>query len=158
VSRHERFVAKEVEIRGVETFLPTTTEVHVWSDRRKKVEVPLFPGYLFIRANLSPAIHRAVLFARGVVDFIAMGGEPIPIPAEQIANIQRLLATNSRCMGHPFLKIGERVRIRGGALDGVEGILSRVDGGTRLVVSIDGINRSLAMRLEGYELEAVTND
>jgi hypothetical protein len=84
---------------------------------------------------------------------ITMGGEPIPIPDEQIESVQKLLTNNVPCRAHPFLKIGQRVRVRGGSLDGVEGILVRVNGEKGLVVSIDAISRSLALRIEGYDVE-----
>lgn len=155
MSRHERFVAHELESQGVTSFLPSVTEIHRWSDRRKKIERPLFPGYLFVHGSMSPQIRRAVLFARGVAGFITMRGEPIPIPDEQIENVQRLLANDIPCMVHPFLKIGQRVRIRGGSLDGVEGILTGFNGDKGLVVSIDSIQRSLAVRIEGYDVEVV---
>jgi len=155
MSRHERFVANELEYQGVTSFLPSITEIHRWSDRRRKVERPLFPGYLFVRAAMSAQLRRAVLFARGVAGFITMKGDPIPIPDEQIENVQKLLANDIPCIAHPFLRIGQRVRIRGGSLNGVEGILTAFNGHRGLVVAIDGIQRSLAVRIEGYDVETV---
>ena len=155
VSRHEKFVAHELECQGVTSFLPSITEIHRWSDRRRKVERPLFPGYLFVRGAMSSQLRRVVLFARGVAGFITMRGEPIPIPDDQIENVQKLLANDIPCIAHPFLRIGQRVRVRGGSLDGVEGILTAFNGQKGLVVAIDGIQRSLAVRIEGYDVEIV---
>ncbi len=84
-----------------------------------------------------------------------MGGAPVPIPNEQIESVQKLLANNFRCAAYPFLKIGQRVRIRGGALDGVQGILTAHNGHKGLVVSLEGIQRSLAVHIEGYDVEVV---
>ena len=156
--RHERFVAQEIAYRGVETFLPTITEVHRWSDRKKKVEVPLFPGYVFVRTHMSADVRRKVTFARGAVAFVAMGGQPVPIPDDQIAALQQLLAQKIPFFPHAFLRIGQRVRIRGGSLDGLVGILSRFEGSDRLVVSVDGIQRSLAIHVAGYEIEPASSD
>ncbi len=153
MSRHERFVAHQLETQGVTTFLPTFTEIHRWSDRRKKVELPLFSGYLFVHAVMSPQVRQSVLFARGTAGFITMGGKPIPVPDEEIESVQKLLTNNVPCRAYPFLKIGQRVRVRGGSLDGVEGILVRFNGEKGLVVSIDAISRSLALRIEGYDVE-----
>jgi transcription antitermination factor NusG len=155
MSRHERVVCYELETQGVTTFLPSVTEVHRWSDRRKKVERPLFPGYLFVHGSMSPQVRRAVLFSRGVAGFITMSGEPVPIPDEQIETVHRLLANDIPCAAHPFLRIGQRVRVRGGALDGVEGILTGFNGSKGLVVSVESIQRSLAVRIEGYDVEVV---
>ena len=154
-SQHEKFVAGQLECQGVTAFLPTVTEIHRWSDRRKLVEQPLFRGYLFVRGSLTPAFRRTVLVARGVVSFITMQGEPVPVPDEQIEVIQRLLNHKIACMTHPFLKVGQRVRVRGGALDGVEGIFTCCNKDQSLVISIDAIQRSLAVRIEGYDVEAV---
>lgn len=154
-SQHERFVVGQLECQGVAAFLPTVTEIHRWSDRRKIVEMPLFRGYLFVRGALTPTFRRTVVMARGVVSFITMQGEPVPIPDEQIDSIQRLLRHKIACQAHPFLKVGQRVRVRGGALDGVEGILTCCNKDQSLVISIDAIQRSLAVRIEGYDVEAV---
>lgn len=155
MSRHERLVSCELESQGITTFLPSVTEVHRWSDRRKKVERPLYPSYLFVRGSMSPQIRRAVLFSRGVAGFITMGGQPTPIPDEQIASVQTLLTHGITCAAHPFLKVGQRVRIRGGALDGVEGMLTGFNGEKGLLISIDSIQQSLAVRIEGYDVEVV---
>lgn len=154
-SRHERVVAHELESQGVTSYLPLIAEIHRWSDRRRKVELPLFPGYLFVHAAMSPAVRKAVLFSRGVASLITMNGEPLAIPDEQIDMVHKLLANEIPCMAHPFLKIGQRVRVRGGALDGMEGILTGFNGETGLVVSIDSIQRSLAVRIQGYDVEVL---
>lgn len=153
MSRHERIAAYHLRTHGIATFFPTVTEIHRWTDRRKQVEMPLFPGYLFIHALLSQQIRRIVLLARGIAGFVAMGGEPVAIPDEQIVSVERLLASHLRCSPYPFLKIGQRIRVRGGALDGIEGVLVRVEGEKALVVRVEAISRSLAVRLEGYDIQ-----
>jgi len=154
-SRHERVVDAQLREQGVSTFLPMITQTQRWSDRRKLVDFPLFSGYVFVHADVSPQMRRIVHFARGVVGFVAMRGEPIPIPDEQIDNVQELLAKNIRCGAHPFLKVGQRVRIRGGSLEGLEGILVAHNGDRKLVVSVDTIQRSFSVRIEGYDVEAL---
>jgi transcription antitermination factor NusG len=84
-----------------------------------------------------------------------MSGEPVPIPEEQIESVQKVLASSVRCTAHPFLKVGQRVRIHGGALDGIEGVLTGRNSHDRLVVSIEGIQRSLQINIDGYEVEAL---
>jgi len=152
-SRHERIVAHQLNGAGLTTFVPHVVELHHWSDRLKQVEVPLFPGYVFLYAPLSPVVKRCVAFARGAVCLVAMQGEPVPIPAEQVETVQRLLTLRASCLPHPYLKAGQRARIRGGALDGIEGRFTWVNGQSGLVVSIDNISRSLLVRVEGYRIE-----
>jgi len=154
-SRHERVVAAQLREQGVSTFLPLITRMQRWSDRRKLVEFPLFSGYIFVHATVSPQIRRIVLFTRGVAGFIAMRGEPLPIPDEQIDTVRNLLAKNVYCAAHPFLKVGQRIRIRGGSLDGLEGILVAHNGDRKLVISVNPIERSFSIRLEGYDVEVL---
>jgi transcription antitermination factor NusG len=131
------------------------THIQRWSDRRKLVELPLFSGYLFVHAIVSPQIRRIVLFARGVAGFLAMGGDPLPIPDEQIDHVKEVLAKHPCCAAHPFLKVGRRVRIRGGALEGLEGILVAHNGDQKLVISVDAIERSFSIHIDGYDVELV---
>jgi len=154
LSRFERIVAQDVAKRGINTFLPTITEVHRWSDRRKKVEVPIFAGYVFVYACMSAQVRRSATCTRGAMGFVTMQGEPVSIPNEQMQAIQKLLGSRAECSPYPFLKIGQRVRVRGGALDGIEGRLVRSEGDRKLVVSIEAISRSLALHIDGYDLEA----
>lgn len=152
-ARHEKIVALRLHERGVPVFLPLVTEVRRWSDRRKLVEFPLFSCYVF--AKLPPTNEGLVTALRinGVFSVVGMRGEGTPIPDEQIDAVRRLIKERLRWHSHPFLKIGQRVRIRGGALDGVEGILVSRSGESTLVISIDAIQRSLAVRVEGYNVE-----
>jgi transcription elongation factor/antiterminator RfaH len=154
-SRHERVVAAQLTEQGVSTFLPTITQIRRWSDRRKLVEFPLFSGYVFVHAEISRRVRTIVLFSRGVAGFVAMQGEPLAIPDEQIDNVKELLAKNICCASYPFLKVGQRVRIRGGSLEGLEGILVAHNGDRKLVVSVDAIERSFSIQLDGYDLEVL---
>lgn len=154
-SRHERVVIQQLSSAGFETFLPTITEVHRWSDRKKQVDVPLFSGYTFVRFLYTPSERVRVLQTHGAVGLVGVKGTGIPIPDSQIEDIRKLLTNKVPLRKHGFLRIGQRVRIRGGALDGVEGILVSEDGDRSLVISVDPIQRSLSIRVEGYEVEPV---
>lgn len=152
-ARNEKWVATRLESQGVPTFLPLVAEIHRWSDRRKSVEVPLFSCYVFVR--LLPTIEQRlrVLRLNGVINFVGVGWEGTSVPDEQIDAIRSLLAEKLPWCTHPFVKIGQRVRIRGGAMDGVEGVLVSRNGDRTLVLSIDAIQRSLAIRIDGYDFE-----
>jgi transcription antitermination factor NusG len=141
--------------QGLDTFLPTVVETHRWSDRRKKVEVPLFGCYVFVKLVPSNERRYRVCNVDGVFGFVGVRGEGTPIPEEQIEAVRTLITQQLPWSYHPFLKIGQRVRIRGGSLDGVEGILSARNGDDTLIVSVDAIQRSLAVRIQGYDVEPV---
>lgn len=152
--RAEKRVKTQLGRKGFETFVPFIEEIHRWSDRRQRVEIPLFSGYTFVRTSLSKESRAGVLHTPGVLRFVAFGGEAASVPFKQIEDLQRLLEHKVPCSLHAFLKVGRRVRIRGGCLDGLEGILEQ-RGEKKLVISIECIERSVAMQIEGYELELV---
>lgn len=154
-SRHEKVVAAQLRGRGIDVYLPLVEEIHRWSDRRKRVRVPLFPGYTFFHARESPETVSTIGQIQSVVGIVGVGPGGTSIPDEQIEAVQRLVSHNIPCVKHPFLEVGQRVRIRGGALDGVEGILLAYKAETSLVVSIELIQRSLAVRIEGYDVEVI---
>ena len=152
--RFEKKVFAQLDHQGVEVFLPLLTESHMWSDRRKTVTVPLFPGYAFVHINQSRVSWHAVLQTAGLIRFVSFGGTVLPIPSKQIEDLQLLLQEKGQFSLHPFVHAGQRVRIRGGCLNGLEGTLVQNER-QKLVISIQSIQRSLAIEAEGYELELV---
>lgn len=152
--KHEKLVSERLAERGVETFLPLATKVHQWSDRKKVVQLPLFSCYVFAKFAANRSDQVPVLRVNGVLQLVGSRGEGTPIPNEQIDAVRTLVEGSISWMPYPFLKIGQRVRVRGGALDGVEGILLSKSGSSTLVISVDLIQRSLAVRVEGYQVEA----
>jgi transcription antitermination factor NusG len=153
--RHEKIVVQRLEERGVTTLLPLVTEVHRWSDRKKTVETPLFSCYVFAKFVPNREERLRVLRVEGVFGLVGARGEGTPIPDEQIDAVRSVVSGQVPWSSHPFLKIGQRVRIRSGALNGVEGLLVSRNGDRTLVISVDAIQRSLAVRVEGYAVEAV---
>lgn len=154
-SRHEKLVSRQLESQGIESFLPIVIQTHKWSDRSKQVETPLFSGYAFLRIVHSCDERVRVLRTQGVVSFVGVQGTGIPIPDHQIEDIKTLVASRVPYEERPFLHIGQRVRVRGGALDGMQGILVAENGDRSLVISVEPIQRSLCVRVAGYEVEAV---
>jgi transcription antitermination factor NusG len=152
--RFELKIAAQLQTKGIETFLPVLNEIHRWSDRQKTVSLPLFAGYVFVRLDPSAPARTRVLCTEGVVGFVTTHGDASPIPSRQIDDLRRLLAQKLPCALRAFLQVGQKVRIRGGCLDGLEGMLARSSQKT-LVISIECIQRSLAVTIEGYELELV---
>lgn len=154
-ARHEKMVEHRLRECGMETYLPTVREVHHWSDRKKKVETPLFSCYVFVRCALTPQDRNQVYRIGSVLGFVGGGGAGMAIPEDQIESVRTLLSQTAPWRSHPFVKAGQRVRIRGGALDGVEGVFVSENGDHSLVVSVDVIQRSLAVRIDGYDVEPV---
>jgi transcription antitermination factor NusG len=153
-SRHEKMVADQLEQLGIESFLPLVKSTRKWSDRKKEVELPLFSGYSFVRLALYSADRLRVLRAHGVAGFVGVRGMGIPVPEGQIQSLRTLLANKIPMTDRPFLQVGQRVRIRGGALDGIEGILA-AQGDRDLVISVEPIHRSLSVCIDGYQFEPI---
>jgi transcriptional antiterminator NusG len=151
--RHEKKAARELQASGISTFLPLIREVHRWSDRRQKVEVPLFPGYAFVNIYPVAASQCIVLRASGVEYFVGASGKGTPISPREIEELQRLLASKASFLACGFLQIGQKVRIRSGCLDGMEGILVAQNNDRKLVISVELIHKSVAISVEGYDIE-----
>ena len=154
-SQHEKAVVHQLERNGIETFLPLISEVHRWSDRRKIVQLPLFSCYAFVHMRLLPDLWYKVTQTSGVLGFVGPRREGVPIPESQIEGMKKLLSSNLPYTLCPFLRVGQRVRIRGGALDGIEGIFLSRQGQHTLVISVDGIQKSLAVSIPGYDIESL---
>jgi transcription antitermination factor NusG len=151
-AKHEKRVAAELQERSIETFVPISREVHRWSDRRRVVEAPLFPCYAFVRTVMNPQAQAAVLQHSSVLRWIGFSGTPTPIPEEEICAIQAVLRSGVPVGQHTFVKFGERVRICGGSLDGVEGVLVEHNNDRKLVVSVEAVGRSIAIALHSYQV------
>jgi len=152
--RFEKKVAAQLHSKGFEVFLPLLTQRHTWSDRQKVVRTPLFPGYAFVHLDPSQGSCHAVLQTAGLIRFVSFGGIMPAVPRKQIEDLQLLLQTSGQFSLHAFVRSGQRVRIRGGCLHGLEGILLEQEK-ERLVISIQLIQRSLVLEIKGYELELV---
>jgi transcription antitermination factor NusG len=155
-ARHEKVVNATLQQKGVTTFLPLVSRVHRWSDRQKNVDVCLFPGYAFVHIPPTAEAYVNVLRTAGVVSFIGNGRYGVPIPDKQIEDIQTLFSHGVHCGVFPFLRVGQRVRVRGGCLEGIEGRLVMLKGNRTLVVSVETIQHSIAIGLEGYDVEILS--
>ncbi|HEV2397373.1 MAG TPA: UpxY family transcription antiterminator [Candidatus Sulfotelmatobacter sp.] len=154
-SRHEKLVARQLESQGIQSFLPLINKIHQWSDRRKEVQEPLFSGYAFVHLNQGSDERVRVLKTQGVVNFVGVQGVGTPIPNQEIDNLNTLLASTAEYEERPFLYVGQRVRVCGGALDGIEGILTAENTDRSVVISVGLIQRSLSVRVAGYNVEPV---
>jgi transcription antitermination factor NusG len=145
-SRHEKRIAQQLQERGIEHFLPVYRSVRRWKDRKKELELVLFPGYVFVRLELINRLQ--VLQLPGVVRFVSFNGRPTPLAEENIEALRSGLLQNVRAEHHPFLNVGRRVKVIYGPLSGAQGILIRRRNNCRLVISIDAIMRSVAVEID----------
>lgn len=152
-SRREKKVATELREKGISVFLPLFSEKRQWSDRQRLVELPLFPQYVFVRIPPKTHARIPVLRTAGVTGFVGKRGVGVPIPDSEIDGIRTILAQGMPFSHYSFLNVGKRIRIRGGSLDGVEGILTAINSDATLVVSVELIQRSLAIRIAGFAVE-----
>jgi transcription antitermination factor NusG len=153
--RHEKKVSAELQEKGVSAFLPLISSKRQWSDRSRVVEMPLFPQYVFVRIAQTLHTRVSVLRTNGVSNFVGTRGIGVAIPDEQIERVQTVVTRGITATPHAFLNVGKRIRIRGGALDGLQGILTAVNGDQTLVVSVELIQRSIAIRIAGFSVEPV---
>jgi len=153
--RHEKAVANGLQEKGISVFLPLSSAVHQWSDRRRLIQNPLFVGYVFVRVAESSNDRVSILRTAGVTNFVGNRSVGTPIPDSQVEAVRMIVEQGLPFTPHPFLRIGQRVRIQGGSLDGLQGILVAVNGDQSLVVSVELMQRSLAIRITGYRVEPV---
>ena len=151
--RHEKTVTGALQEKGIDAFLPLFSAKHQWSDRRRTIQLPVFPGYAFVRIAELLDNRIAVLRTNGVIGFVGIRGIGVSIPDDQIAAVHSIVTNVIPFSPYPFLHIGQRVRVCGGSLDGVQGIFLTENRDRSLIVSIQLIQRSLSIRIDGYRIE-----
>jgi len=150
-SRHEKQVVSQLQERHVDCFLPVYRSVRRWKDRRKELDLVLFPGYVFVHMDIRDRLR--VLQLPSVARFVSFGGHPAPISDSEIETLSNGLASGIRAEPHPYLKVGNRVRVKYGPLAGAQGILIRRKEKCRLVLSVDLIMRSVALEVDEADVE-----
>jgi len=143
---HEKRVAWMMDYGGFEWFLPLYECRRRWSDRIKRVELPLFPGYIFCR--FGPVDRVPILKTPSVTRIVGIGNTPVPIDEQEIAAIQAVVKSGLTVSPHPFLRVGQRVRIEGGSLYGLEGLITDVRKRDRVIISVTLLQRSVAVEID----------
>jgi transcription antitermination factor NusG len=156
-SRHEKRVDQHLEMRKIEHYLPLYRTQRKWSDgSRVTLDLPLFPGYIFVCIQRTQRVR--VLEVPGVLAVVGgTGGEPASLPASDIDALRSGLSQRN-AKPHPFLKVGQRARIRSGAFAGMEGVVERMKYSFRVVLTLDSIMQSFAVEVDGEELELLDSD
>ncbi len=153
-SRSEKKVLKLLEDIGIESFLPLITRVKQWSDRKKKVEEPLFRSYLFVNIPLND--YYTVLNVNGVVKFITFEKKPVPVPDNQIIAIKEYLNdTELHSINYEDFKEGELVRVKTGQMKDLVGRFVKINGKHRVIIDIEAVGQSLAVNVARSNVEAV---
>lgn len=151
--RHEKRVYERLEMRAIECFLPLYETVHRWKNGCKvRVELPLFPGYLFLK--IDPRERFKALSLPGAVSIVGSGSGPWPLPDAEIAGLRAGLQER-KFEPHPYLSVGQKVRIKSGPLTDLTGFLVRQSGGLRVVVSVDLIQQSAAVEVDAADVEPI---
>jgi transcription antitermination factor NusG len=150
-ARHEKCVAQQIEQRSISCFLPLYRSVRHWKDRRKELELALFPGYVFVRLAVEDRLR--VLQLPSVVRLVSFNGQPAVLPEAEIEQLRQGLSRGGRVEPHPYLRVGQRVRVCAGAMQGLEGIIVRRKDCCRVVFSLDLIMRSVAIEVDETDVE-----
>jgi len=150
-AQHEKRVAAELRAREFEYSLPLYTSVRRWKDRRVTLDLPLFPGYVFVRLALRDRLR--VVQIPSVVRLVGFNGLPAALPDEEMEILREGLCQSLHVEPHPFLTVGRRVRITGGPFAGLEGVLKRKKNSLRVVVSLESIQRSVAVDVDTLDVE-----
>jgi transcription elongation factor/antiterminator RfaH len=144
--QHEKTARDILARKNFEVLLPLYRSIHRWKDRNKVVDLPLFPCYVFIRANLERKVE--ILKTAGVFWLVESGGHACAIPDHEIEAVLRITGSESRVEPHPYLRTGDRVRIQRGALAGIEGILTRFKSQYRVVLSMELLRKAIAVEVD----------
>jgi transcription antitermination factor NusG len=143
--RYDKAVARALDAKGFETFLPLFKKKHSYGTRSKEFELPLFPGYVFCR--FSVLTRLPILTTPGVTHILGIGNRPVPLSETEIASLQTAIRTQLPVQPFPFLEVGQRVRIEEGVLAGVVGIIVRVKQAVNLVLSVTLLQRSVLLEI-----------
>lgn len=152
-SRHEKAVAGKLEFLEIENFLPLYWHVSRWKDRKVRLQLPLFPGYVFVHTHLDQRVR--LLQVPGVLSIVSSNGKPVSMPDGDIERLQASLLQGNEFEPHDYLQVGQRVRLIRGPFEGYEGILQQKKNKTQIVMSIHQIMRSFALTVAVEDLEII---
>ncbi len=155
-SRFEKKLLSEISDRSVEVFLPMREIISRWKDRKKKIWVPLFPGYIFVNQVDTPENRYRILNIPGAVRFVGHEGRAEPIPEEQILSVRRFLETSLAVDPYPYIKVGTRVEIIAGPLKGVQGLLVKKKGRFRFVLQVDLIRQAISVEIDASDVRPLS--
>jgi transcription antitermination factor NusG len=154
-SRFEKKMLSTLAERSIEVFLPMREVLSRWKDRKKKIWVPLFPGYIFINHIDTPENRYRILNLPGAVRFVGFEGRAEPVPQNQIEAVRRFLEASISIDPYPYLKIGHRVEVIAGPLKGIVGILVEKRGRFRFVLQVDLIRQAVSVEIDASDVRPI---
>jgi len=154
-SRFEKKLLHELVSRQIEVFLPMCEVLRRWKDRKKKIWIPLFPGYIFVNHIATPENRHRVLNIPGAVHFVDACGHPNPVPEEQIADIRRFLESSLSIDPYPYIHIGTQVEVIAGPLTGIRGVLLEKRGRFRFVLQVDMIRQAISVEIDASDVRPI---
>lgn len=154
-SRFEKKMLSELSDRSIEVFLPMREVLSRWKDRKKKIWLPLFPGYIFVNHVDTPENRFRVLNLPGAVRFVGLDGRADPIPDEQILYVRTFLESSISIDPYPYMQVGTRVEVTAGPLKGVRGILVEKRGRFRFVLQVDLIRQAVSVEIDASDVRQV---
>jgi len=154
-SRFEKKLLFELTQRSIEVFLPMREVLSRWKDRRKRIWMPLFPGYIFIHHVNTPTNRYRILNLPGAVRFVGREGHAEPVPDEQIIAVRRFLEASISVDPYPYLRVGNRVEVMAGPLCGIQGILVQKKGKFRFVLQVDLIRQAISVEIDASDVRPI---
>ena len=154
-SRFEKKMLSELSDRRIEVFLPMREILSRWKDRKKKIWIPLFPGYIFVNHVDTPENRFRILNIPGAVRFVGLEGHANPIPEEQIEYVRRFLESSISIDPYPYMQVGSRVEVTAGPLKGIQGILVEKRGRFRFVIQVDLIRQAVSVEIDASDVRPI---
>ncbi len=154
-SRFEKKMLSELTDRGIEVFLPMREVLSRWKDRKKRIWIPLFPGYIFVNHVDTPENRFRILNIAGAVRFVGFEGHANPIPEEQILSVRRFLEASIAIDPYPYVQVGAHVEVIAGPLKGIRGILVEKRGKFRFVIQVDLIRQAVSVEIDAADVRPV---
>ncbi len=151
-SRFEKKLMSELVDRSIEVFLPMREILSRWKDRKKRIWLPLFPGYIFVHQVDTPANRYRILNIPGAVRFVVFNGQVAPIPEEQIEGVRKFLEAKLAVDPYPYMTIGRRVEVIAGPLKGIQGKLVQKKGRFRFVIQVDLIRQAVSVEIDASDV------
>jgi transcription antitermination factor NusG len=154
-SRFEKKMLSELTDRSIDVFLPMREVLSRWKDRKKRIWIPLFPGYIFVNHVDTPENRFRILNIPGAVRFVGHEGHALPIPEEQIHYVRRFLESNIAIDPYPYIQVGSRVEVVAGPLKGIQGLLVEKRGRFRFVIQVDLIRQAVSVEIDASDVHPV---
>jgi transcription termination/antitermination protein NusG len=154
-SRFEKKMLSELSDRRIEVFLPMREILSRWKDRKKRIWIPLFPGYIFVNHVDTPENRFRILNIPGAVRFVGFEGHADPIPEDQIQHIRKFLEASISIDPYPYMQVGTRVEVIAGPLKGIQGLLVEKRGRFRFVLQVDLIRQAISIEIDASDVRPI---